>query len=110
VYVIKVDGKRFTGTVLVNRGIADILNGAIDGDRITFEGLDGSGRKTPYQGEISGDQLTVSLTNPPVAGQGGRRPQGPTVLKKYSSDTGFKLRPEMAHKPLLEFKPIKPNG
>jgi alpha-galactosidase len=112
VYVIKVDGNRFTGTMLVNRGIADILNGAIDGDRITFERLDGSGRKTAYKGEINGGQLTVSLANPPAAGQGqgGRGPQGPTVLKKDSSETEFKLPPELAHKPLPEFKPIKANG
>jgi hypothetical protein len=55
VYAIKVDGNRFTGTMLVNRDIADILNGAIDGDRITFERLDGSGRKTAFKGEIGGD-------------------------------------------------------
>jgi len=81
VYVIKVKGNRFTGTMLVNRGIADILNGSTDGDRITFERLDGSGHKTAYRGEISGDQLTVSLANPSAVGQGGRGPQGPMVLK-----------------------------
>jgi hypothetical protein len=45
VYVIKVDGKSFTGTMLVNRGMSDILNGAIDGSQITFERLDASGAR-----------------------------------------------------------------
>src|ERR1700722_3338446 len=58
VYVIKVDGNHFTGTVLVNRGMADILNGAIEGSQITFERLDGNGRKTPFKGEINGDELS----------------------------------------------------
>ena len=34
VYVIKVDGSRFTGTMLVNRGMSDIVNGAIQGPRL----------------------------------------------------------------------------
>src|SRR5580658_5079932 len=33
VYVIKVDGKRFAGTMIVNQGMSDILNGAIDGSQ-----------------------------------------------------------------------------
>jgi hypothetical protein len=89
VYVIKVDGNRFTGTMLVNRGIADILNGAIDGTQITFERLDGNGRKTPFKGEISGDRLTVSLANPPASGGSGRGPQGPIVLKKVGALAGL---------------------
>jgi alpha-galactosidase len=111
-YFIKVAGNRFTGTMLINRRISDILNGAIDGSQITFDRLDGNGIKMPFKGEITGDELSVSPVNPPAAAQGGggRGPQGPTVLKKVSSETEYKLPPELAHKPLPEFKPIKANG
>jgi alpha-galactosidase len=110
VYVIKVDGNHFSGTMLVNRGMADILNGAIDGPQITFERMDGNGRKTAFKGEINGEELSVSLANPPAAGFGGRGPQGPIVLKRVSNETEYKLPPELTHKPFAEFKPIKPNG
>jgi alpha-galactosidase len=111
VYAIKVEGSHFTGTMLVNRGISEILNGAIDGSQITFERLDASGRKTPFKGEINGNQLTVSPANPAAAqGQGGRGPQGPTVLARVSNETEYKLPPELTHKLLSEFKPIKENG
>jgi alpha-galactosidase len=110
VYVIKVDGKSFTGTMLLNRGMSDILNGAIDGSQITFERLEASGRKTPYKGELDGEKLTVSLANPSAAIPGGRGPQGPVVLQRVSNETEYKLPPELAHKPFGEFKPIKENG
>src|ERR1700683_2948487 len=64
VYVIKTDGNHFTGTLLVNRGMSDIVNGSINGAQIAFERYDGNGRKTAYKGEINGDELTVSLADP----------------------------------------------
>ena len=42
IYVFKVDGARFTGT-LVQNGMADIRNGAIDGTRLTFDRFDANG-------------------------------------------------------------------
>ena len=114
IYCFKVEGNQFTGTAVRNGGIADIVNGAIDGSHITFENVDGSGRKTPFKGEINGEELTIQLTNPPPpnpnARGGGRGPQGPMVLRKFSGDTEYKLPAELAHKPLPPFKPIAPNG
>ncbi len=111
VYVFKVDGAHFMGT-LVQNGMADIRNGAIDGSHLTFDRFDASGRTTPYKGELAGDELTVQLVNPPapVPGRGGRGPQGPTVLKKVSEDTEYKVAPALAHKPLPPFKAIPANG
>ncbi len=92
--------------------MADIRNGAIDGTHLTFDRFDASGRATPYKGELAGDELTVQLVNPPAAvpGRGGRGPQGPTVLKKVSEETEYKVAPALAHKPLPPFKPIPANG
>jgi alpha-galactosidase len=113
IYCFKVEGSKFTGTSVVNRGMADIVDGAIDGAHITFDRVDGSGRKTPYKGELNGDELTVQMANPPnppANGRGGRGPQGPAVLKKASNETEYKVAPELAHKPFPPFKPISPNG
>jgi alpha-galactosidase len=111
IYVFKVDDSHFTGTQVVNGGIADIRNGAIDGSHITFDRYDGAGRTTTYKGELTGDELSVELTNPPAnAARGGRGPQGPTVLKKFSDESEYKVAPELAHKPFAPFKPIHENG
>jgi alpha-galactosidase len=111
IYVFTVNGAHFVGTQVINGGIADIRNGAIDGNRITFDRYDGAGRTTAYRGELSGDELSVDLANPPVnAARGGRGPQGPVVLKKFSEETEYKLAPELAHKPFAPFKPIRENG
>ena len=120
IYVFKVDGTKFTGTA-ATPGIADILNGVIDGNHITFDRMDGSGNKVPYKGEINGEELTVQMANPPAPpptppagaagrGRGGRGPQGPLVLKKFSADTEYKLPAALAHKPLGAFKPLGANG
>src|ERR1017187_2947227 len=62
-YFFKVSGSTFTGTAVVNRGMSDVLNGSIQGSHITFERMDGSGRKTPYLGDLNGEELTVSILN-----------------------------------------------
>ena len=111
IYVFQVDGAHFTGT-LVQNGMADIRNGAIDGTHLTFDRYDANGRSTPYRGELAGDELTVQMVNPPapVAGRGGRGPLGPVALKKFSEETEYKVAPELAHRPLPPFKAISPNG
>ncbi len=113
IYVFKVDGNHFTGTVVQNNGISDMRNGVIDGARITFDRYSADGRSVAYKGELESDDLRVELANPPagmVTGRGGRGPQGPTVLKKASADTEYKIAPELSHKPLPAFKAISPNG
>src|SRR5271157_1866601 len=63
IYVFKVDGTKFTGTV-ANPSIGDILNGVIDGAHITFDRMDGNYTKVSFKGEINGDELTVQMANP----------------------------------------------
>jgi alpha-galactosidase len=109
VYVFKVDGTKFTGAV-ASPGIADIANGVIDGDDITFDRLDASGNKVAMKGEMNGEELTVQAVNPPAGRRGGRGPTPPVVMKRFSADTEYKVAPELAHKPFGPFKPIGPNG
>ncbi len=111
IFVFKVDGTHFTGTIAVP-GIADIRNGVIEGTHITFDRIDGNGRAVSFKGDLSGEELSVELATPPAvtAGRGGRGPQGPTVLKRFSAETEYKVAPELAHKPFPPFKPISENG
>jgi alpha-galactosidase len=109
IYVFQTNGTRFTGTAVTN-GISDVLNGIVDGSHITFDRLDGNGRLTPYKGELNGDQLTIQLLNPPPPTRGGRGPQPPIVLKRFSAETEYKLAPGMEHQPLGPLKPMGPNG
>jgi len=109
-YVFKVEGKKFTGLVAANDR-RDIVNGAIDGNTITFDThfeFDDADRLNPFKGELNGDELKVTSARPP---QNGRGPFAMT-LKKISDSTVYTPPPEMAriHKPFPPFKPIPPNG
>jgi alpha-galactosidase len=114
IYVFKVDGNKFTGVMASPGNRLDLVNGVIDGTKITFDQkseFDIPPRLTPYKGELNGDELSISLTNPPQ-GRGGRGPAGPTVLKKVSNESEYKPPAEWAptHKSFPPFKPIPANG
>jgi alpha-galactosidase len=110
-YVFRVEGNKFTGDFATLTEHRDILNGAIDGDKITFDTkfeFDDQGRLTPFTGEIAGDELKILPARAPQ----GKRPPQPTVVKRISSVTSYVPPPEATphHKPLPPFKPIQPNG
>jgi len=109
-YVFKCEDNKFTGVVATLSDQRDIVNGVIDGNRITFDTkfeFDDAGRLTPFKGELDGNQLKIT----PVRQQPGR-PQQETLLKKISNDTIYNPPPELAriHKPFPPFKAIPPNG
>jgi alpha-galactosidase len=111
--VFKVDGNTFTGTYAPGGNRSDIVNGVINGNQITFD-VRGEFSEpvtyTRYKGELKGEELTVSLENPPPGP--GRFGGGPVVLRKVSADTVYKPPPELApkHQPFPPFKPIPWNG
>ena len=110
-YVFKTDGAKFTGLYATTTEQRQVLNGVIDGNKITFDRwFEFYDRSTaePYKGELNGEELTVSSTRPP---QGNRPAPPPMVLKKVSGATVYTPPPELAptHKPFPPFKPIPPN-
>jgi len=115
-YVFKVEGNRFTGVSFNATSHQDVIDGAIEGDTITFKlknewGNGGKGAETEYKGTVKGDELTVGLANPPQNnGRGGRGGFGPLTLKRISNETSYIMPPDLEHKPFGAFKPIKPNG
>jgi len=64
-YTFKVDGSTLTGTVDAGRGgPAEIKNGKIDGDTITFEVVrefNGNTFTSKYTGTVSGDEIKFSI-------------------------------------------------
>jgi hypothetical protein len=59
-YTFKVDGEKLTGTAKSGNGTADIQNGSVKGDDVSFvENLDYQGQKLviTYTGKISGDEI-----------------------------------------------------
>ncbi len=111
-YVFKTDGNRFTGVIATETERRQILNGVIDGNKITFDNwFEFYERSTaaPYTGEISGEELTIVSARP---AQGNRPPPPPVVLQRVSGATVYTPPPEWAvtHKPFRGFRPIPPNG
>ncbi len=61
-YTFKVDGEKLTGTAKNDRGSADIANGTIKGDQVSFEeNLDFNGQAIliKYTGTVSGDSIKL---------------------------------------------------
>jgi hypothetical protein len=63
-FTLKQDGSALTGTVQGGRGgPADISNGKVDGDKISFEvtrEFNGNSVTTKYSGTISGNAITLT--------------------------------------------------
>jgi hypothetical protein len=71
-FTFKVDGETVTGTVKGARGEAEISDGKISGDQISFSQtmeFNGNQMKILYKGTISGDQ--INFTRMREGGQGG---------------------------------------
>ncbi len=66
-YDFKADGNKLTGTTVgAENSTIEILNGKIDGNKITFDvPVDMGGMKMTiaYTGELSGDELKLSFTS-----------------------------------------------
>jgi alpha-galactosidase len=104
-------GGKFTGDFATLTERREILNGVIDGNKITFEThfeFDDPGRVTPFTGEINGDELKITPARPPTSG----RPPQVTTLRRVSNATTYTPPPEAMplHKPLPPFQAIPPNG
>jgi opacity protein-like surface antigen len=61
----KVDGAALTGKITTARGDADIQDGKVDGDTITFNqvvNFNGNEMKIAYKGAVSGDNIKFTRT------------------------------------------------
>jgi alpha-galactosidase len=110
-YVFKVEGNQFSGTTYTLTNRQEVVNGKIDGNKITFDvkfEYDDPPRLTPYKGEMNGDELKVTPATPPPAG----RPLTEVILHRISDSTVFNPPPALmpTHKPFPPFQPIEPNG
>lgn len=79
---LKQDGSNLTGSLDGGRGPADISNGKVDGNTITFSivrNFNGNEMKTDYTGTVDGDTLKLSYMQP---GRGGAEPTKREVTAK----------------------------
>jgi alpha-galactosidase len=106
--VFRAEGRRFTGQIVTNRDRGEIVNGVIDGNRITFDWKNwaDTGRLTAYEGEWNGDQLKISRK---IRAKG-RPPE--VRLRRTSSSREYNPPRSMqaTHQPLPLFQAIAPNG
>ncbi|HUI54574.1 MAG TPA: glycoside hydrolase family 27 protein [Bryobacteraceae bacterium] len=80
-FVFKVDGSKFTGTYATTNQAYDVVNGVVDGTKVTFQTTDDYAippRITDYQGTLEGDQLTLSRAVNPQGAPGGGPPPSMT--------------------------------
>ncbi len=64
-YTFKVDGDKLTGTVSSPRGDAEISEGKVSGDTISFtlvRNFNGNEVKILYKGKVSGDEIKFTVT------------------------------------------------
>ena|SRR5579871_4684532 len=69
---LKADGNTLTGTVSGPRGDAEIAEGKIDGDQISFTqtmSFNGNDLKFIYKGTVSGDEIKFTRTRDGGEGQ-----------------------------------------
>lgn len=91
IYTLKADGAKLTGTVKTSRGENEIIDGKIDGDKVSFavkrQGFQGNEMTIKYEGSVSGDELTLKMSfegtgGPPGGGFGGGGERPPIVAKR----------------------------
>jgi hypothetical protein len=80
-FTFKADGAKLTGTVEGGRGgPAEISNGKIDGDKVSFTVVRDMGEKgkftTNYKGTVSGDSIKMTVER-----EGGKGPTEMTLKK-----------------------------
>jgi hypothetical protein len=67
---LKADGGKLTGSLDGGRGPADIMEGKIDGNNVSFKmvraGRDGANQTTTYTGTLAGDDLKLSQVRDPA--------------------------------------------
>ena len=72
---LKSSGATLTGSLDGGRGATDITNGKVEGSNVSFDivrqGRDGANNTTNYKGELSGDELKLTVTRQAPAGGGG---------------------------------------
>ncbi len=78
-YKLKADGSKLGGTVVNPMGGEDqILNGKVDGNKVSFavkvQGMQGNDMEIKYEGSVEGDTLTLKMS---FAGGGGGMGGGP---------------------------------
>ena len=62
---LKADGEKLTGTVSSPRGDAEISEGKVNGDEVSFvvvRKFNGEERKIPYKGKVSGDEMKLEMS------------------------------------------------
>jgi hypothetical protein len=81
--MLKADGSNLTGTVDAGRGgPAEIKDGKIDGDNISFNVVrefNGNTMTTKYAGTVSGDEIKLTVERP---GRDGNTMKSEVVAKK----------------------------
>jgi len=82
---LKQDGSNLTGSLDGGRGPADIKDGKVDGNNVTFSitrNMGGSDVTTKYTGTLDGDTLKLEFERP---GRNGGEPQKVSVNAKRST-------------------------
>ena len=78
IFNLRADGANLTGTVASPRGENEIVDGKIDGEKVSFAvkrpGFQGNEITIKYEGSVSGDELTLQMS---FEGMGGGPPGGP---------------------------------
>ena len=83
IFDLKADGAKLTGMVKSSRGESEIIDGKIDGDKVSFaikrQGFQGNEMTIKYDGTVAGDELTVKMSF--EGGTGGGRAAAPVVVE-----------------------------
>lgn len=79
-FEFKVEGKKLTGTVGGGRGNAEISDGKVDGDKVSFKVVrefNGNSMTMNYKGKVSGDELKLTMEM-----EGGQMPAREITAKR----------------------------
>jgi len=93
IFTLKAEGAaKLTGTVKSSRGENEIIDGKIDGDKVSFavkrQGFQGNEMTIKYEGTVAGDELTLKMSfegmggGPGGGGPGGGMQIPPLVAKR----------------------------